>query len=363
MDIQIASGSVPRVSVTMAVCNVERFLEEAIDSVLDQTLTDFELIVVDFGSTDRSRSIVALRAASDPRIRWVESTPCSLPEARDIACDLARGEYIAVMDADDRCVRDRLRLQADWLDAHESFALVGGSTIWMDANGELSEVHRYPSDPDEIRRRLESNFPFCHPALMMRRSAFVAVGGYRKAFAFAHDYDLAVRISEHYPCSNIDDVVLHYRVHASQISFMRYKKQTLCRLAAQVSRAVRADKREDLLDSVDDVTELLLLSLGMHEPEMRRIQLADARRWMRAMLDARAYASLLQMVDLEELRNPAIEGWQIADFQLLRAEALWHLGRRRDAFIAGVYALAASPRVVGRPLKRLLGLRRGSRIV
>src|ERR1700751_330870 len=94
----------PVVSVAMAVCNVGRFLAESIESVLAQTFSDFEFIIVDFGSTDKSKAIAASYAGKDSRIKVYEIPVCGLAEARNAACSHARGRYIAVMDADDFCL-------------------------------------------------------------------------------------------------------------------------------------------------------------------------------------------------------------------------------------------------------------------
>ena len=91
----------PVVSVVLVVCNVERFLGEAIESILRQTFREFEFIIVDFGSTDKSKEIVSSYAAKDVRVRLHEIPLCGLAEARNAGCFLARGKYIAIVDADD----------------------------------------------------------------------------------------------------------------------------------------------------------------------------------------------------------------------------------------------------------------------
>src|ERR1700733_9393562 len=94
-------ANAPIVSVAMVVCNVERFLVEAIESILGQTFREFEFIIVDFGSTDQTKGIVSSYAAKDPRIKLHEIPHCGLAEARNVSCFLARGQYIAIQDADD----------------------------------------------------------------------------------------------------------------------------------------------------------------------------------------------------------------------------------------------------------------------
>src|SRR5205807_816493 len=122
----------PLVSVVMAVRNVERFLAEAIESVLRQTFTDFEFIIVDFGSTDDSKSIISRYAPNDDRIKFHEIPVCTLPVARNAGCSLARGKYIAVMDADDVCLPDRLKVEVEFMQGHADVALLGGAVEWID---------------------------------------------------------------------------------------------------------------------------------------------------------------------------------------------------------------------------------------
>src|ERR1700675_5081879 len=107
--------SQPLVSVAMVECNVDRFLTQAIESILGQTFQDFDFIIVDFGSTDSSKSIISGYTASDSRVKFHEIPHCGLAEARNVACSLAQGKYIAVMDADDMSVPDRLAWEIDFM--------------------------------------------------------------------------------------------------------------------------------------------------------------------------------------------------------------------------------------------------------
>src|SRR5579864_6120600 len=113
----------PVVSVVMIVYNVERFLGEAIQSILGQTFREFEFLIVDFGSTDESKSIVSSFAAKDRRIKLHEIQNCGLAEARNAGCSLAQGKYIAIIDADDISLPERLRWQVDFMEKHPEVGL------------------------------------------------------------------------------------------------------------------------------------------------------------------------------------------------------------------------------------------------
>jgi glycosyltransferase involved in cell wall biosynthesis len=127
----------------MAICDVEHYLGDSIESILGQTFKDFEFIIVDFGSTDKSKTIAAGYAANDARVKFHEIPPCALPVARNAGCFLAQGRYIAVMDADDVSSQNRLAWQVEYLERHPEVALLGGATRWFDA--------RYPSRSEHLR--------------------------------------------------------------------------------------------------------------------------------------------------------------------------------------------------------------------
>jgi glycosyltransferase involved in cell wall biosynthesis len=119
----------PLISVVMVVCNADRFLAEAIESILSQTFSEFEFIIVDFGSTDKSRSIISSYATRDRRVKFHTMSNCALPEARNAGCFLAQGQYIAIMDADDVSVRDRLKWEFEFMEEHPESTQQAGRCV------------------------------------------------------------------------------------------------------------------------------------------------------------------------------------------------------------------------------------------
>jgi hypothetical protein len=345
----------------MVACNVEKFLAEAIESVLEQTFKDFEFIIVDFGSTDLSKSIVANYADKDGRIKIHEVPNCGLAEARNAACSLARGEYLAVMDADDVCLPERLEKQVAFLETNRQIGLVGGATDWIDATGRSVGIHDFPTDAEEIKSALETRFPFSHPALLIRREAFEAVGRYRKPFVFAHDYDLGIRMAERFPCSNLRQVVLKYRIHPQQVSMQKQEQQTLCRLAAQAAAKARTSGRCDPLDSAESITPKTLVGLWIPEDRQRSVIAADRRNWIRSMSAASEYsAAITAATDLLNSNHSGVESWQIADLHLTMARLYWKKREFVKSSISAARAVATRPLILGRPLRWLLG-RTGAR--
>ena len=198
----------PLVSVAMVVCNVERFLPEAIESILNQTFRDFELIIVDFGSTDGSQSIIRRYQEKDNRIQFHVIPHCNLSEARNACCFRARGKYLALLDADDIALPDRLALQVHYLDRHPQIAILGGAVELIDELGRRLGVEGRRESDREIRHTLLKHSPFVVSTVTMRAEEFRTAGGYRRAFAdTAEDYDLWLRMMERCRAATLGEVV------------------------------------------------------------------------------------------------------------------------------------------------------------
>jgi hypothetical protein len=345
----------PLVSVVMVVCNVDRFLAESIQSVLRQTFTAFELIVVDFGSTDNSKGIISRFAAEDSRLRYYEIPHCGLAEARNAGCSLARGKYIAVMDSDDICLPCRLIGEVDFMEKYPEVGLVGGATEWIDATGREWGIHDCPTEDREIKAALPVYHPFFHPTILIRRQAFGLVGGYRSAFAQAEDYDLAMRISEHYRCANLKQVVLQYRIHVYQLSLQKRRQQTLCKLAAQASALSRKSGNPDPLNTVVEITPAVLAGLGVTYARQQREVASDRYQWIRNVCTVGEHSVALDAA-LEMLGSDLehVERWLVADLRLLVARLYWKQGKFARSCLTTAHAVMTRPIMVGRPVKQLL---------
>ena len=288
------SAPQPLVSVVMVVRDFERFVGEAIESILRQTFTGFEFVILDFGSTDRSKAIVSAYAARDRRIR-LHYANCDLVEARNIACSLATAHYIAIQDADDFSLPDRLLRQVEFMQKHAGCALLGSAAEWTDAQGTSLFTLEFPTEHDEIRSALVTRCAFSHTSILMRREAFVAVGGYRKAFALAHDYDLFLRISERFQCANLEQVLVKYRLHLQQSSLSKRDQQIHCALAARASAVCRKNALLDPLDSADAVTPNLLAALGVTPAEIQTSHFRGCRRWVSNAIAAKDCSTAIQI--------------------------------------------------------------------
>ena len=220
------SVTAPRVSVVMGAYNGERFLRPAIESILNQTFRDFELIVIDDGSTDSTPQI--LREFKDDRIRVVcNERNLGIAETLNNGIAVARGEYVALQDHDDVSLPTRLGYQVAFLDKHAQVGMVGSSCSVIDEVGTL--VKHWPVEYDGVKLRwaLLWRNPFFHTALMVRRRAIEEVGGYSSdpQYRFAEDYDLMSRVAFRHAVANIPQLLGCWRVHKTSASQLNVSQQ------------------------------------------------------------------------------------------------------------------------------------------
>lgn len=217
----------PKVSVVMSVYNGEEYLREAIESILNQTFEDFEFIVINDGSSDRTKDI--LESYSDPRIRIFHQENMGLTRSLNNALVLAKGSYIARQDADDISLPHRFQVQKQFLDDNPDIGLIGASSTRIHSNGREIGVVQFPTDNESLQKALLHYNPFFHGSTMFRTDCINRVGYYRDFFACAQDYDLWLRISESTNLSNIPDVLYSQRWHSKSITSSRLYSQLLFR--------------------------------------------------------------------------------------------------------------------------------------
>ena len=208
--------SAPRVSVLLPVYNSASTLQATLNSMWQQTYKDFELLVVDDGSTDQTAGILA--RCEDSRLRVIKNPErLRLAGALNRGMQEAAGELIARMDADDLCRPDRLSRQMRYLGAHPEMMLCG---TWTRPFGDKRKrQERYPVTTDAIRAFALFNCPFAHPSVMFRRQAFLNENLlYDGSFYPTEDYELWTRVVHGFDCVNLPEVLLDYRVHAKSMT-------------------------------------------------------------------------------------------------------------------------------------------------
>ena len=204
----------PIISVLLPVHNAEPYLILALDSLLEQTFPDFEVIAINDGSTDSSGQILNQYALKDSRIRVFHRQQRGLVLTLNEGIDLARGQWIARMDADDVALPRRFELQLIQLNLTDA-DFCGGAVVCF---GESRTIYSYPQSNEGCGVQLLFGVPVAHPTVIGRRSAFISLR-YDPKFKHAEDYDLWQRAWElGYKFTNVSDLILRYRVHKKQVS-------------------------------------------------------------------------------------------------------------------------------------------------
>ena len=203
----------PEVTVLLTVYNGERYLREAIESILAQTFRDFEFLIVNDGSTDGTRAVIM--SYDDPRIRLIDNR-ANLGQTPSLnrGLQLAAGHFVARQDADDISEPERLAKQLVYLQAHPEVALLGTWYTEIDAAGAALKTRPLPCECIDIRWSLLFFCPFVHSAVMLRRAAVLTqVGFYDEAFSYAQDHDFWHRIARRLPVANLAEPLVKVRIH------------------------------------------------------------------------------------------------------------------------------------------------------
>jgi glycosyltransferase involved in cell wall biosynthesis len=215
----------PKVSVVLAVYNGAQYVDQAVDSILAQTFTDFELVIVNDGSTDQTPRILA--TYQDPRIVIVDNAQnLGLTKSLNRGIRASHGELIARQDADDASLRDRLARQVVYMDAYPTVGLVGSGSRWIDGQDVLIREWQPMTEPAEIQQALLASIPFLHGTFMFRRACLPDIGGgYDETVPVAQDCDLLLRISEQWDLANLQDILYVHRRHQDTVTAKRRADQ------------------------------------------------------------------------------------------------------------------------------------------
>jgi glycosyltransferase involved in cell wall biosynthesis len=313
----------PVVTVLMSVHNGAEHLEGALQSVLNQTLPDFEFLVVDDGSTDATPAILA--SCDDSRLRVIRQENQGLAVALNTGLRAARGAYVARMDADDLCRPERLERQVAFLEAHPWVGVCG---CWVAARGGgQEEVWRYPVDPDEIRCHLLFHTVLAHPSVMLRMDAVRRFGlYYDETFRYAQDYELWERASTDVGLANLPEPLLAYRVGAWEGAGKRDRQRPfMARIHARALGGLGIEATPE---------ELTLHDRVALAPLDGDAELVAADRWLRRLLAAnaateryprRAFERVLGEIWLGACRRSEREGVAVAG-RFLASPLARHVG-------------------------------------
>jgi len=216
-----------KVSVIMSVYNGDRYLKESIESILNQTFTDFEFIIIDDGSSDSSWDILTEYASKDRRVRLFKNEEnIGLTQSLNKGLRLAKGEYIARQDADDISLPARFEKQVSYMELHRSVALVSTGVQYIDDKNNKLATHTPPTDLVMLQWELLFRNPIRHSTVLWRRELVNSkVGDYNPNFAYSQDYDLWVRISEQLIIDTLPLVLVVMRQHSKSITLTKLNVQ------------------------------------------------------------------------------------------------------------------------------------------
>ena len=253
----------PLVSVILIVKDRAGFLAQALNSLSLQTYEDFEVLVIDDGSTDNSMEVVDGYAECDTRFKLLASPGQGLSDASNHGIRFAKGEFIARLDSDDVAAPDRFERQVRHLQENPDIVCCGTAVTLIDSQGKIIGETSYPVCDIDIRQQIQFACCLSHPSIIMRRKALVDAGGYRREFVVAEDVDLYHRLLEQGKFCNLPEPLTSYRIHKHQATKLHRRKlryYAFLSLACAIERA--AAKPETLPCDDDSIEELVLMHLS-----------------------------------------------------------------------------------------------------
>lgn len=215
----------PKVTVFTPVYNCEDYISETIQSILNQTYEDFEYLLIDDCSTDRSVDII--ESFSDPRIRLIKNEiNQGISYNRNLAIDESNGDYLAMIDGDDIALSQRLEKQIEFLEKHPEYGIIGTEIIHIDAQGkEMNQSITFPIPDEQIPSRMLFNNYIYTSSATIRKSVFEEGIRFKKSFIVAEDYEVWIQLIRKSKIGHIREPLTKYRIHDQSISIQ--KKQLM----------------------------------------------------------------------------------------------------------------------------------------
>lgn len=230
----------PIVSVIMSVYNDEKYVSLAIDSILKQSFEDFEFIIINDGSTDRTLEILKEYEQKDSRIVLIEQENRGLTKSLNIGIKKAKGKYIARMDSDDISDLQRFEKQIEFLEINKDYALIGTNVEKIDESGKHIEFNTTKYTNKEIQKTLSIRNCFAHGSVMINRTMIKDECYYDENFKYAQDYRLWAKIAKNFKVANLEEPLYSLRLHEKSISKTKLEDQAI--YAGIISYEFESDK-------------------------------------------------------------------------------------------------------------------------
>jgi hypothetical protein len=328
------------VSVVLPVHKSEAYLAAAVESILAQSFGDWELLAIDDGLSSNSSAILRSFAARDPRVTVVLEAGASFIAKLVRGVALAQGELIARMDADDIAHCDRFARQLAFLDAHPEVAVVGSAVTLIDAHGKTIRDAHYPEGSAAIAEVLQTGSALAHPAVMMRKDAVIAAGGYRPAYQYAEDYDLWLRMAERFALANLPDRLLYYRQHAAKLSVAYAAEQMLATRVAQFAARCRRAGKPDPTEGLTALSPKDIDRFDLSPQERSTVSLDIADALLAADASTDSPSAIEKAVDiLGQVDFAAVPGARLVRTMMAVG---YGFSRRRRPLLAAKWVLRAA---------------------
>ena len=215
----------PAISVVMTAYNTEKYIKEAIESILNQTFKNFEFIIVDDGSTDNTRLIIEEYAKKDGRIKVIyNETNLGIVFSSNKAIKIAKGKYIAIMDSDDISKASRLEQQFAFMESNPKVGVCGTNVILINKDGQKIGYKSFPETDEKCKKAFFFCNPFAHNTVMLRRECFDEFGYYDNDFLNAQDLEIYMRFGQKYKLHNLQEYLVYYRIHGQNSLFKNQKR-------------------------------------------------------------------------------------------------------------------------------------------
>ncbi len=332
----------PRVSVVMSVYNGEKYLAQAIESILSQTFRDFEFIIVDDGSTDGTAGILSHYQQQDTRIHVLSHENQGVVASANTGCKMARGKYIARMDADDVSLPDRLALQVEYMETNPQIGVLGTLNKYYDEKGKFVKIWPEHFLPGTIRWVLLFEDCIANPSVLMRRELIEKMGFYSPDAVHAEDYDLWTRASPDFQMANLKKICMKRRICSTGIS-LQYSQIQRKNAGLASHNAICRFLGEPVLAETT-----ACLQAGIKRPRARApsIDLLAIESACELVQRIHHLYVKTQPLDREEAKQVARD----AGIRLLKLAVLASGVSLRKAVVIFTQAVAMSPRALSPPL-------------
>jgi len=246
----------PLVSVLMPAYNADKYIGDAIESILNQTYKKLELIIIDDCSQDNTWKIIQEYLKKDKRISAFQNKKnLYIAENRNKLLKHARGRYIAWQDADDISISDRIDKQVELLEKNPDIGIVGGYLLFYQ-DGKVISTRRYDTNDKQLRKKIFRYSPVAQPAAMIRKECFDKIGIYNLKYPPAEDIDMSFRIGEYYQFANLAKPVIKYRQYAKSATFQKLKKIELSTIEIRLKNARNEKYHFGITDLMYNMLEL-----------------------------------------------------------------------------------------------------------